>query len=79
MADRGEISDYILGEMDELDHDGEVEMLWRRAAGGVRGEEHERGPDALAAAFQRIADIAGDARIKFLHLELDPLLDCVEV
>jgi hypothetical protein len=67
------------GQMHQFHHDGEVDVPRRDAAGGVRGEQNERGPNPFAAAFQRVADVACDARIEFLPLEFDPLLDRVEV
>jgi len=67
------------GEMDQLDDHGEIDMLRRRFSTRVRGEQHQRGADALATAIERVADIARDAGIEFLHLKAKPLLDYVEV
>ena len=48
-------------------------------AAGARGQQRQRGADALAVAVEGIADIARDAGIEFLHQKTDPLLDLVEV
>ncbi len=78
----GAVHDVVMnqrGEMDEFHHDGEVDMGRSRLACRLRGEQNKRGADALAAAFERVADVTRNAGIEFLHLKLQPLLDFVEI
>ena len=45
----------------------------------MRRQKHQRGPNPLAIAVERITHITRNSRIEFLHLKPQPLLDNVEV